>query len=97
MRKRIDIGRAYAVEPEILLMDEPFGALDVVTRETMQNELLRIWSERKKTVIFITHDLEEAMFLSDRIILLSPRPGRIKQIIENPFERPRQPGLRESG
>ncbi len=96
MRKRIDIGRAYAVQPEILLMDEPFGALDVVTRETMQDELLRIWSERKKTVIFVTHDLEEAMYLSDRIIMLSPRPGRMKQIIEVPFERPRTAALRES-
>lgn len=96
MRKRIDIGRAYAVEPQILLMDEPFGALDVVTREAMQDELLRIWSERRKTVIFVTHDLEEAMFLSDRIILLSPRPGRIKQIIDLPFGRPRTQQLRES-
>ncbi|QJD88174.1 ABC transporter ATP-binding protein [Cohnella herbarum] len=96
MRKRIDIGRAYAVEPQILLMDEPFGALDVVTREAMQDELLRIWSERRKTVIFVTHDLEEAMFLSDRIILLSPRPGRIKQIIDLPFARPRTQQLRES-
>ncbi|MFC4598646.1 ABC transporter ATP-binding protein [Cohnella hongkongensis] len=96
MRKRIDIGRAYAVEPQILLMDEPFGALDVVTREAMQSELLRIWSEKKKTVVFVTHDLEEAMFLSDRIVLLSPRPGRIKQIIELPFERPRTQELRES-
>lgn len=96
MRKRIDIGRAYAVDPQILLMDEPFGALDVVTRETMQAELLRIWSEKQKTVIFVTHDLEEAMFLSDRIVLLSPRPGRIKQIIDLPFERPRTRELRES-
>ncbi len=96
MRKRIDIGRAYAAEPDILLMDEPFGALDVVTRETMQDELLRIWSERKRTVIFVTHDLEEAMYLSDRIILLSPRPGRLKKVIELPFARPRTPALRES-
>ncbi|SHE49257.1 NitT/TauT family transport system ATP-binding protein [Seinonella peptonophila] len=96
MRKRIDIGRAYAVQPEILLMDEPFGALDIVTREMMQDELLRIWSERKKTVIFITHDLEEAMYLSDRIILLSPRPGRIKEVIPIDFPRPRSGQLRES-
>lgn len=96
MRKRIDIGRAYAAEPDILLMDEPFGALDVVTRETMQDELLRIWSEKKRTVIFVTHDLEEAMYLSDRIILLSPRPGRMKEIVELPFSRPRTPELRES-
>lgn len=96
MRKRIDIGRAYAAEPDILLMDEPFGALDVVTRETMQDELLRIWSEKRRTVIFVTHDLEEAMYLSDRIILLSPRPGRMKEIVELPFGRPRTPELRES-
>jgi len=96
MRKRIDIGRAYAVEPRILLMDEPFGALDVVTREMMQSELLRIWSERQTTVVFVTHDLEEAMFLSDRIVLLSPRPGRLKEIIEMPFARPRTQELRES-
>lgn len=96
MRKRIDIGRAYAVDPEILLMDEPFGALDVVTREHMQDELLRLWSEKKKTVIFVTHDLEEAMYLSSKIILLSPRPGRVKKVIEVPFERPRESSLRES-
>lgn len=96
MRKRIDIGRAYAVSPEILLMDEPFGALDVVTREAMQDELLRIWSTKKTTVIFITHDLEEAMILSDRIVLLSPRPGRIKAVIDVPFARPRTAELRES-
>lgn len=96
MRKRIDIGRAYAVQPEILCMDEPFGALDVVTREQMQEELLRIWTEHQKTVIFITHDLEEAMYLSDRIILLSPRPGRIKKIIPIDFPRPRTNKLRES-
>lgn len=96
MRKRIDIGRAYAVEPRILLMDEPFGALDVVTREMMQSELLRIWSERQTTVVFVTHDLEEAMFLSDRIVLLSPRPGRLKEIIDMPFARPRTQELRES-
>lgn len=96
MRKRIDIGRAYAVSPEILLMDEPFGALDVVTRENMQDELLHIWSTKKTTVIFITHDIEEAMILSDRIVLLSPRPGRIKEIINVPFLRPRDSRLRES-
>ncbi len=96
MRKRIDIGRAYAVEPQILLMDEPFGALDVVTREMMQSELLRIWSDKKTTVVFVTHDLEEAMFLSDRVVMLSPRPGRLKEIIEMPFARPRNEDLRES-
>lgn len=96
MRKRIDIGRAYAVDPDILLMDEPFGALDVVTREAMQEELLQIWSENKKTVIFVTHDLEEAMYLSDKIILLSARPGKIKDIITVPFSRPRESALREA-
>ncbi|WP_017755366.1 ABC transporter ATP-binding protein [Calidifontibacillus oryziterrae] len=96
MRKRIDIGRAYAVAPEILLMDEPFGALDVVTRENMQEELLHIWSTKKTTIIFVTHDIEEAMLLSDRIVLLSPRPGRIKDIIDVPFARPRDSKLRES-
>lgn len=96
MRKRIDIGRSYAVAPEILLMDEPFGALDVVTRENMQDELLNIWSTKKTTVIFVTHDIEEAMLLSDRIVLLSPRPGRIKDIINVPFTRPRNSKLRNS-
>lgn len=96
MRKRIDIARAYAVSPEILLMDEPFGALDVVTREMMQNELLEIWATKKTTVIFVTHDLEEALYLSDRIVLLSPRPGRIKSIIDIPFQHPRRSELKDT-
>ncbi|GII92632.1 ABC transporter ATP-binding protein [Sinosporangium siamense] len=96
MRKRIDIGRAYAVEPEILLMDEPFGALDVVTREHMQDELLRTWSARRSTVVFITHDIDEAIMLSDRIVMLSPRPGRVREVVDVPFARPRTPELRET-
>ena len=96
MRKRIDIGRAYAVDPEILLMDEPFGALDVITREAMQLELLKLWYERRKTVVFITHDIDEAIFLADRVVMLSPRPGRVKKIVDVPFPRPRDMELRES-
>ncbi len=96
MRKRVDIGRAYAVDPEILLMDEPFGALDVITREAMQVELLKIWSERRKTVVFITHDIDEAIFLADRVVMLSPRPGRVQAVVPVPFARPRPAELRES-
>lgn len=89
MQQRIGLARALAIDPAILLMDEPFSALDAQTRETLQKELLRIQAETRKTVLFVTHDLDEAIYLSDRIIVLAPRPGRIKSIIEIPFKRPR--------
>jgi len=89
MQQRVGIARALAIDPEVLLMDEPFGALDAQTREYLQEELLRIWEENKKTVVFITHNIEESIYLSDKVAVMSPRPGRIRRIIEVPFERPR--------
>ena len=89
MQQRVGLARALAIDPDILLMDEPFGALDAQTRELMQTELLKIWSQEQKTCVFITHDIDEAVYLSDRVIVLSPRPGRIRKIVDIPFERPR--------
>jgi NitT/TauT family transport system ATP-binding protein len=77
MRKRVEIARCYAANPEVLLMDEPYGALDIMTKERLQEELRTMWLEQPKTIFFITHDLEESIFLGDRVILMSPRPGRI--------------------
>jgi len=89
MRQRVAVARALAVEPSILLMDEPFGALDAQTRNRMQHELLQIWEKTKKTIIFVTHSVDEAVFLADRIIVLTKRPGKIKEIISIPEIRPR--------
>lgn len=89
MQQRVGIARALAVRPEILLMDEPFGALDIQTRDLLQEELLSIWSREKKTVIFVTHSIEEAIFLADRIIVLSPRPSCVQMDIRIPLSRPR--------
>ncbi|MEV0797386.1 ABC transporter ATP-binding protein [Kribbella sp. NPDC050281] len=89
MQQRIGLARALAIDPAVLLMDEPFSALDAQTREVLQRELLRIHAETRKTVLFVTHDLDEALFLSDRVVILAANPGRVKQVIDIPFERPR--------
>jgi NitT/TauT family transport system ATP-binding protein len=90
MRQRVAVARALAVDPAILLMDEPFGALDAQTRNRMQQELLQIWQKTKKTILFVTHSVDEAVFLADRIIVLTHRPGTIREIVTVPDERPRE-------
>ena len=89
MRQRVNLARALAVNPDLLLMDEPFSALDAQTREIMQTELMRIWEEGRKTVLFVTHQIDEAVYLSDRIFVFARRPGRINEIIEVDLPRPR--------
>jgi NitT/TauT family transport system ATP-binding protein len=89
MQQRVAICRALMRDPRILLMDEPFGALDAMTREAMNMELMRVWSEERKTVIFITHSIPEAVLLGDRVVVMSPRPGRISEIIDVDIGRPR--------
>jgi len=89
MRQRVSLGRLLAYEPELYLMDEPFGALDAQTKILMAKELLRIWSAHQKSVIFVTHDIEEAVFLSDRVLVMSPRPGIIKADFKIDLPRPR--------
>ena len=95
MKQRAAIARTLAIDPHILLMDEPFGALDAQTRSLMQTELLRIWQATRKTVIFVTHDVQEAVYLAERIAVMSARPGHIKEIVEADFDR-EDPGLMRS-
>jgi NitT/TauT family transport system ATP-binding protein len=89
MRQRVNLARALAIDPEVLLMDEPFGALDAQTREVMQDELLKIWSARRKSVAFVTHDIQEAVLLSDRVVVLGSRPGVIRDEVRIELPRPR--------
>ena len=90
MKQRVGIARILASNPRVMLMDEPFGALDAQTRELMQELLLEVWEQYQATVIFVTHDLDEAIFLSDKIVLMSARPGTVKEIYQNPLARPRE-------
>ena len=94
MKQRVAIARAYAVNPEVLLMDEPFGALDAQTRTQLQSELLKTWEEERKTCFFITHDVEEAIILAQRVVIMSARPGRIKEIVDIDIPYPRTQATR---
>ena len=93
MQQRVSLCRALIHNPAIILMDEPFGALDAMTREAMNRELQRVWMESRKTVLFITHSISEAIFLSDRVVIMSPRPGRIQEIVPVDLPRPRDFGM----
>jgi NitT/TauT family transport system ATP-binding protein len=94
MQQRVNLARALACDPAVLLMDEPFAALDAQTREIMQSELLKIWAESRKTVLFITHQINEALYLADRVVVLGTRPGRVKAVFDVPFGRPRPLALK---
>jgi NitT/TauT family transport system ATP-binding protein len=94
MRKRVDVARALAIKPQVLLMDEPFAALDVLTKGKLQEEFLNIWNDNRMTVVFVTHDLEEALYLSDRVVVMSNHPGRVRRVVAVPFERPREIDLK---
>ncbi|MGZ8445365.1 MAG: ABC transporter ATP-binding protein [Candidatus Binatia bacterium] len=89
MQQRAGLARALAVNPSILLMDEPFGAVDAQTRQLLQEELLELWQRERKTVIFITHSMDEAVYLSDRVVVMTPRPGQVAEILDVPLARPR--------
>jgi NitT/TauT family transport system ATP-binding protein len=96
MRQRVNLARAFAIDPDVLLMDEPFAALDAQTREVMQLELVRIWGQDRKTVVFVTHQIDEAVFLSDRVIVFAARPGRLKEIVPIDLPRPRPFSIKRS-
>jgi NitT/TauT family transport system ATP-binding protein len=95
MRQRVAIARVLALDSPIMLMDEPFGALDSLTRRNLQDELLRIWTEFRKTIIFVTHSIEESIYLADRIVVMTYRPGKIKKVVSVAMPRPRDPSSAE--
>ena len=96
MRQRVNLARALAIDPDILLMDEPFSALDAQTREIMQTELLRIWEQGRKTVLFVTHQIDEAVFLSDRVLVFARRPGRVQDSVDITLPRPRDLAIKRT-
>ena len=96
MQQRVSLSRMLVYEPDLLLMDEPFGALDEFTRERLNLEIQRIWMQHRKTILFVTHNIAEAVFLSDQVLVMTPRPGRLARIVRVPFARPRQVRLMKS-
>jgi NitT/TauT family transport system ATP-binding protein len=96
MRQRVNLARALAIDPQILLMDEPFSSLDAQTREIMQTELMRIWEEGRKTVLFVTHQIDEAVFLADRVLVFARRPGRLRESVAIELPRPRSLAIKRT-
>lgn len=96
MQQRVSLARTLATEPSLVLMDEPFGSLDALTRMHLQEELLRIWEEHARTILFVTHDIDEALFLADRVMVMSSGPGRVVETFDVPFTRPREDSIRST-